>query len=230
MKLLLALSALALLSACATTPPLVVEADAAPAGTLVSLKQAVSLGELIVMPMQVVEDSRCPENARCIQPGQLVVEARIDGPGWRETVPLTLGEQHLTHGNLIALTSGIPERQANRDTPNHAYRFGFELIRQLSVAGLGERVQVDGPAVTPVEVLEDSRCPADVQCVWAGRLRVRTTIHLGAGDQTRELVLGEPVQVGDGRLELVEASPAPTAGGAIAPADYRFTFRFDGGL
>jgi hypothetical protein len=232
MKLLAALPALALLSACAMTPPLVVEAVAATASTLVSLGQPLSLGELVVTPMQVVEDNRCPENARCIQAGQLVVEARIDGPGWRETVPLTLGEQHLTHGNVIAFTSGIPERQANRETPGAAYRLGFELIRQLSVAGRGERVQVDGPAVTPVEVLEDSRCPADVQCVWAGRLRLRTTIHLGAGDRTRELVLGEPVPVADGLLELAGAwvEPATGAGVAITPADYRFAFRFDGGL
>jgi len=106
----------------------------------------------------------------------------------------------------------------------------LEGERHLPTAGIGERIMVDGPQLTVLEVLEDSRCPADVQCVWAGRLRLRATIHLGAGDQARELVLGEPVQIADGTLELVEAWPRPIVGEAIAPADYRFTFRFDGGL
>jgi len=105
-----------------------------------------------------------------------------------------------------------------------------EGSRALPTARLGERIHVDGPQVTPLEVLEDSRCPAGVSCVWAGRVRLRVTVHLGAGDVTRELILGEPVQVADGALELVEVRPAPTVAGAIAPGDYRFTFRFDGGL
>jgi len=45
------------------------------------------------------------------------------------------------------------------------------------------------------------------------------------------LTLGEPVPVADGALQLVEVQPAPVVvGEPIAPADYRFTFRFDGGL
>lgn len=230
MKPLFALFPLTLLLVgCSTTPLRMAEGEAA-LGSLVPLGRSVSLGELVVTPMQVVEDSRCPANARCMQQGQLVVEARVSGPSWRETVPLTLGTSHLTHGNVIALTSSIPEREANREIPEGAYRFGFELVGQLSSGRLGERVQVDGPAVTPLEVLEDSRCPAGVQCVWAGRLRLRATIHLGAADETRDLTLGEPTQVADGTLELVEVSPVPVAGGMIAPTDYRFTFRFDGGI
>jgi len=164
-----------------------------------------------------------------MEPGKLTVEARIQGPGWLDTVPLTLGESHLTHGSVIGLASAVPGRQANRPLPLEDYRFGFEQFRQLPVARLGERVQVDGPAVTPREVLEDSRCPSDVQCVWAGRLRLRATIHLGSGDEDHVLLLGEQVQVADGALELAEAWPEPVVGGAITPADYRFAFRFDGG-
>ena len=102
--------------------------------------------------------------------------------------------------------------------------------RSLPSARLGERIAVDGPQVTPLEVLEDSRCPDQVTCVWAGRVRLKARIHLGSGDQTRELVLGEPVPVADGALELTRVTPARSADGDIAPADYRFTFRFDGGF
>lgn len=61
-------------------------------------------------------------------------------------------------------------------------------------------------------------------------LPLRATIHLGSGEVTREPVLGEPIQVADGALERVEVSPAPLAAGPIAPGEYHFAFRFDGGL
>jgi hypothetical protein len=226
-----ALAPLALIAGCASPsgPPIIGHRPAAER-TTAPLGEAVGVGTVTAIPLEVIEDSRCPENARCAWAGHLVVRTRLGTHEWSETVDLTLGEPHLTHGIVIALVSGSPEKQADRETPPAAYRFAFEQVRQLAAARLGERVQVDGPAVTPLEVLEDSRCPADAQCVWAGRLRLLATIHLGAGDQRRELVLGEPVQVADGELELMEAWPRSVAGGAIAPADYRFTLRFDGGL
>src|SRR5690606_25783612 len=98
-------------------------------------------------------------------------------------------------------------------------------------AELNERVYVDGPYVTPLEVREDSRCPADVQCVWAGRVRLSVRIDLGARSETREIATDAPIEVADGRLSLVEVRPAKVAGtqdGAGAP--YRFGFRFMGGL
>ncbi len=100
----------------------------------------------------------------------------------------------------------------------------------LAWAALGQRADVGGPAVTPLEVLEDSRCPSDVQCVWAGQVRIRAVIHLGSGDSMRELISGKPEQVADGTLELVDVHPANTSEAAIAHGDYRFGFRFMGGL
>lgn len=100
----------------------------------------------------------------------------------------------------------------------------------LSRARIGQEVNVGGPKVTPLAVLEDSRCPAQVTCVWAGRLRISARITLGSGSQTRELTLGEPIQVADGSLELVEALPRPDAKAATDPKVYRFAFRFMGGL
>ena len=100
----------------------------------------------------------------------------------------------------------------------------------IAGARLSERVYVDGPAVTPLEVLEDSRCPTGVQCVWAGQLRLKVRVHLGARDELHELTLGKPMHVADGNLELVEVLPEPVAGKPIKPASYRFGFRFMGGL
>jgi hypothetical protein len=100
----------------------------------------------------------------------------------------------------------------------------------IARAKLGERVYVDGPAVTPLEVLEDSRCPKGVNCVWAGQLRLKVRVHLGSREEMHDLTLGLPVHVADGRLELVEATPDRVANEAIKPGSYRFGFRFMGGI
>ena len=119
--------ALALLAACAAVPgaPIVANGPPAPAGSLVALNQPVQVGTLIATPKEVIEDSRCPENARCVWAGRLVVSTRIDGAGWRETVPLTLGQTHTTHGTAITLVAGHPEARADRQVEPLDYRFGY---------------------------------------------------------------------------------------------------------
>jgi hypothetical protein len=95
---------------------------------------------------------------------------------------------------------------------------------------LGQEAHVDGPRVTPLAVIEDSRCPKEVTCVWAGRVRISARIDIGGGSETRELTLGEPQPVADGNLELVEVVPVPLKDRTILPQDYGFRFRFMGGL
>ena len=100
----------------------------------------------------------------------------------------------------------------------------------IARAGLNQTVRVDGPRVTPLAVLEDSRCPMNARCVWAGQVRLKVRVHLGVRDEERELTSGKPVQVADGALELVEVQPDRVAGETLDPKDYRFGFRFMGGL
>src|SRR5688500_7147509 len=90
-------------------------------------------------------------------------------------------------------------------------------------AALGELAVLDGIGVRPLAVVEDSRCPANVQCVWAGRVRIRAEV---SGDGIRELTLGEPLSVSGGSLTLVDVRPSKRAPEAIAPRAYQFTFRF----
>jgi hypothetical protein len=123
-----ALAALTLLSGCVTyqNAPTVDNGPAAPEGTPVALDQPVWAGQVVATPKKVVEDSRCPENARCVWAGRLVVTTRIDGAGWRETKDLTLGEPQRVRDVTVALVSGLPEKQAERETPLSEYRFVYE--------------------------------------------------------------------------------------------------------
>lgn len=117
------------LAACAVIPDTPSpESLALAQGSPVALGQAVTVGSVVATPIGVVEDSRCPINARCVWAGRLVVKTRIDGAGWRDTADLTLGEPWSTHGVGIALTSGEPGRVAGegQETPKDAYRFTYE--------------------------------------------------------------------------------------------------------
>jgi hypothetical protein len=111
----------------------------------------------------------------------------------------------------------------------------------LSRTALGRTVAVGGPKVTPLAILEDSRCPVGVTCVWAGRVRISVRVDLGRGSEMHELTQGVPIPVADGTLELVEVEPSkpqsvrneikPDVGhSGLSPRDYRFGFRFMGGL
>lgn len=91
--------------------------------------------------------------------------------------------------------------------------------------GLPVEVSAGAVVATPQAVVEDSRCPADAQCPWAGRLIVRTRIDGVGWRETADLVLGQPFAVRDATVTLVSAEPAPRAGHETQPDDYRFVYR-----
>ena len=88
---------------------------------------------------------------------------------------------------------------------------------------LGQTATVDGPRVTPLSVLEDSRCPINARCVWAGRVRLSIRVTLGDGPHLMEIETIKPLQVADGTLELVDVQPGQEVGEGkkLKPADYR---------
>lgn len=95
---------------------------------------------------------------------------------------------------------------------------------------LGQTAYVDGPKVTPLKLLEDSRCPMEARCVWAGQVRISARIDLGSRSELREITLNKPEQVADGTLELVEVMPPQSTQHPLTLRDYRFGFRISGGL
>ena len=127
----------------------------------------------------------------------------------------------------LAFVLGIPLALAACVTTAEAPPMSEDGIAR---AGLNERVYVDGPYVTPLQVLEDSRCPMNARCIWAGRTRISIRIDLGSRSETREIATDAPIQVADGQLSLVEVQPDLMAGEEVDQGKYRFGFRFAGGL
>ena len=102
------------------------------------------------------------------------------------------------------------------------------IPRDGEMVRLGQAARAGPLVVTPRAVIEDSRCPANVQCVWAGRIVVRTDVSAGMARDVLDLELGRPTPVGGGELMMTSAEPGKFAGTATDPRAYRFIFRFDG--
>ena len=97
----------------------------------------------------------------------------------------------------------------------------------VATIGFGGRAAINGVRIVPRRVIEDSRCPANVQCVWAGRLILEAQIGTpGQPDSVRQLTLGQPLPLPGGTLTMVAVMPPRVASGGPAPSS--FTFEWHG--
>jgi hypothetical protein len=94
----------------------------------------------------------------------------------------------------------------------------------IATTRIGEPVRVDGLRIIPLAVLEDSRCPVDVQCIQAGTVRIDTRIRREGSVEVRPMELRKPIQVFGREIVLAEVRPERRSDREIAPGDYRFTF------
>ena len=97
-------------------------------------------------------------------------------------------------------------------------------------ARLGQTVRLSNLRVTPLRVLEDSRCPMEARCIWAGRVKLSVRYNAGGGDRIGELASDQPLQMRGGMLELQSVMPPRSVRGTLMPRDYRFTLRVTGGI
>ena len=93
---------------------------------------------------------------------------------------------------------------------------------------VGESVSVQGASFVLgfEQVLDDSRCPADVQCVWAGDARLRAWARLDA-EPRRDVELHtlqpNPTVVERFRVEVKALEPFPYSNVRIDPRGYVVT-------
>ncbi len=89
---------------------------------------------------------------------------------------------------------------------------------------LNKKITISGVSITPIELISDSRCPVDVQCVWAGTVYVKVKIEFGASIQESRIGLGNSVRFLNTGVELKNVFPQPYAGVSIKPENYYFEF------
>jgi hypothetical protein len=127
----------------------------------------------------------------------------------------------------LALTSCGFDEAARADVPE------FNLNEAFTLAGSQDGlIPSEKLRLRFAEVLEDSRCPTQVECFWTGQARIAISMHPdGSGSTNVEFntnpAPGQTVkvaEVGQYRIELQSLDPYPqTPDDPIAFEDYRAT-------
>ncbi len=92
-------------------------------------------------------------------------------------------------------------------------------LDETFVLQYGETKMLDGQdhfSISFIDLLEDSRCPANAICVWEGQARVKIEIHENFEVITKELTNGtlkdnqaQKINIGHYTLELLKVIPYP---------------------
>lgn len=99
---------------------------------------------------------------------------------------------------------------------------------QTVTLGLNQTATLFGNAfsITPLEIVEDSRCPVDAQCIWAGTFKLRVRVVSGLGKSEQVVELDRFVTTEAEKIELIKVVPENNSM-MMKPLrldDYRFTF------
>jgi hypothetical protein len=110
---------------------------------------------------------------------------------------------------------------------------GATDFEDVFILQLGDEREIPGTRLRLgfLGVLEDSRCPTDVECVWEGdaELQLSLTTETGSREVFSLHTTLEPRAAlrGGAYIELVELTPHPTQSAPITPGSYRAEFEFD---
>jgi len=127
----------------------------------------------------------------------------------------------------LALMGCQHAKEARADDVEFHLNEAFALAggQDAVIAGEKLRIRFD-------EVLEDSRCPAQVDCVWTGQARIAVVVH-AAGSTPKTVAFNtnpapdqnvQTAQVGEYLIKLVSLEPYPqTPDDAIPLEQYRAT-------
>jgi len=116
-------------------------------------------------------------------------------------------------------TEDITPVDTSTTTSSMVYPYGSITLK------LGETGHFNGISITPLRVEEDSRCAKDVECIWAGTVKVSVRSDVTSGESTENMItLGESKKIDTFTVGLTGVAPDTVAGTKITDAEYRLTF------
>lgn len=68
---------------------------------------------------------------------------------------------------------------------------------------LGESILIENHTINFIKVIEDSRCPKDANCIWAGRAKILVEVTYEEETEKREIVFGKVNPGESDSLELI---------------------------
>jgi hypothetical protein len=126
----------------------------------------------------------------------------------------------------LALSGCYVSREARADPIEAGLGQVFTLRggQEATISGENLRLRFD-------QLLEDSRCPTQVDCVWTGQARIAVAVQQAQGDPTTVEFNTNPapgaiartVDVGDYTIDLQALDPYPETPDPIDFEDYRAT-------
>jgi hypothetical protein len=132
----------------------------------------------------------------------------------------------------LVLVLGLALMSCHIDEPARADVPAFNLNEPFTLAGGQEGlIASEKLRLGFAEVLEDSRCPTQVECFWTGQARIAVSVYPEASSSTKVEFNTNPApgqtvevaQVGPYSIELKSLDPYPQTPDAIAFEDYRAT-------
>lgn len=147
------------------------------------------------------------------------------GDDFEEGVTYTLVVNGEERDTLVGMGNGATFQPATMLNTQFQLEFGEEKTLELGLLDTNSLV------VEFIEVTEDSRCPANVTCIWAGQAKVVVALSTSDGTDLgqHELLLGpfmvdqEAVTIGEYTINLVTLDPYPGTVEVINEADYTAT-------
>lgn len=96
---------------------------------------------------------------------------------------------------------------ADNTTPIANSRDDVKIKKMSTSQGQYNTFESNGASIVVTEILEDSRCPVNVQCVWEGTIIVRADVNVKNINKELILELNKPVSSDGKTITLIEAGP-----------------------
>ncbi len=121
--------------------------------------------------------------------------------------------------------SNAPTKGTSQSAPSQ--NTSLPVTGDVTLA-IGQKGQVGDLSLVWNKPIEDSRCPAGVQCIWAGDVRVNVTMSLAGYSETTNLSTTNAGFLFDGHaVSITSVTPTLDQSSVISPQDYRITFHVE---
>ena len=143
--------------------------------------------------------------------------------------PVSTAERTLSEEGYETLLANLSSRLNIGVDTNAEVDDIIDTINTADVvsARLNATASVFEVGITPLVVLEDSRCPEDVQCIQAGTVRVRAEITSGGEEIIGILQLEQASTTPGGVITLMRVDPFTSSTHKITDNEYVFYFNVE---
>lgn len=98
--------------------------------TRAQVNETLEVGPVRVMPLAVLEDSRCAVGTQCVWAGRVRIRAQVtDAAGTTSSQEMASGTPLAVSGGNLTLVEVYPDKRKDSTLYPEEYRFGFRFTR-----------------------------------------------------------------------------------------------------